>query len=83
MRQFLLVYQRSTGELLLAEDLGDDRTEAMRRRAERERREKDDPDVEVVVLSGADAEAIKRTHARYFKSVREIAEDWQKRLSMI
>lgn len=73
MRQFLLVYRRSTGELVDWKDLGEDRSSAIKLRAERERLEKDDPDLEVVVLSAADRDAVMRTHARYF--TRERARD--------
>jgi hypothetical protein len=71
--QYLLRYRRSTGDLLLFEDLGPDRGAAMHRRFEEERAHKDDPDVEVVLLTAASPEALMRTHARYFKSVPELA----------
>lgn len=67
MPQFLLVYRRSTGELLDWEELGDDRVTAARRRCDREMQEKNDPDIEVIVLGAADRAALMRTHARYFR----------------
>jgi len=73
MAQFLLVYRRSTGELLEWEDLGEDRVAAAKRRAERERQEKDDPDLEVIVVSAADRKTVMQTHARYFS--REIRDE--------
>lgn len=66
MTQFLLVYRRSTGELIDWKDLGEDRSAATTVRTEREKLEKDDPDVEVIVLSATDREAVMKTHARYF-----------------
>jgi hypothetical protein len=74
MTHFLLVYRRSTGELVEDRDLGQDRAEALKVRFAREQREKDDPDVEVVLLSASSREALMQTHARYFKSVQQLAE---------
>ena len=45
----------------------------MDRRSEEEMAHKDDSDVEVVVLTASSREALIRTHARYFKSVPELA----------
>ena len=73
MTQYLVRYRRSTGDLLQFEDLGPDRAAAMERRLEEERAHKDDSDVEVVLLTSASQEALIRTHARYFKSVSELA----------
>ena len=73
MTQYLVRYRRSTGNLLQFEDLGSDRAAAMDRRSEEERAHKDDSDVEVVVLTASSREALIRTHARYFKSVPELA----------
>ena len=73
MTQFLVRYRRSTGDLLRFEDLGPDRAAAMDRRLEEERANKDDSDVEVVLLTASSREALIRTHARYFKSVPELA----------
>jgi hypothetical protein len=74
MRQFLLVYRRSLGELLSIEDLGSiDPTAAMRKRFDVEMRWRRDRDVEVVVLSAPSQDALKRTHSRYFRTSRELA----------
>ena len=73
MTQYLIRYRRSTGDLLQFEDLGSDRAAAMDRRCEQERAHKDDLDVEVVLLTALSREALVRTHARYFKSVPELA----------
>ena len=45
----------------------------MDRRSEEERVHKDDSDVEVVLLTASSREALIRTHARYFKTVPELA----------
>lgn len=73
MSQYLIQYRRSTGDLLRFEDLGLDRAAAMARRLEEEKTHKDDPDIEVVLLTASSREALIRTHARYFKSVPELA----------
>ncbi len=75
MSHYLLVYRRSTGKLQEIHDLGSDRETALKRRFERERQESGDPDIEVVLLGASSREALKRTHARYFKNVRELAID--------
>lgn len=73
MNQYLVRYRRSTGDLLQFEDVGSDRTAAMSLRIEEEKVYKDDPDIEVVLLTASSREALIRTHARYFKSVPELA----------
>lgn len=75
MTHYLVVYRRSTGELITLDDLGPDHRRAVARRFEVERRERRDPDVEVVLLSAASKDALMHTHARYFKSVPELAAD--------
>lgn len=75
MKYFLLVYRRSIGRLEECRDLGSDREAALKVRFERERRERTDPDVEVVVLGSPSLEALKLTHARYFKSFGELVSD--------
>jgi hypothetical protein len=74
MFQFLIQYKRSTGEVLCV-DLGEDRVEALRRRFELERQTKNDPDVEVVLLGAPSLEALKGTHARYFKTESQLRAD--------
>ena len=75
MKHFLLIYRRSTGKVSV-EELGSvDPTVAMRRRFEAEMREIGDPDVEVVILSAPSPEALRRTHARYFRTSGQLAND--------
>jgi hypothetical protein len=45
----------------------------MGRRLKEERAHKDDPDIEVILLTASSREALVRTHARYFKTVPELA----------
>jgi hypothetical protein len=73
MTQYLILYRRSTGDLLQFEDFGTDRAFAMSRRWEKEQAHKADPDVEVVLLTASSRESLVRTHARYFKNVPELA----------
>lgn len=73
MKYFLLVYRRSTGELVRLDDLGLDRTAALKRRFEIEVQERGDADVEVVLLSAPSLDALRRTHGRYFRSPEELA----------
>jgi hypothetical protein len=73
MKQYLVRYRRSTGHLLEFEDVGTDRAVAMDRRFVAERAHKDDPDIEVVILTASSREALMGTHARYFKTVHELA----------
>jgi len=75
MRQFLVVYRRSVGRLLACEDLGTDRAAALAQRFERERREKDDPDIEVILFSAPSEAALMRTHARYFRTEEQLRND--------
>jgi len=70
---YLVRYRRSTGDLLQCKDLGSDRARALGQRFEDERVHKDDPDIEVVLLTASSLEALLRTHARYFKTVSQLA----------
>jgi len=73
VNHYLVRYRRSTGDLLQFEDLGLNRAVAMDRRLVEERAHKDDSDVEVILLTASSREALIRTHARYFKSLPELA----------
>ena len=74
MKQFLLIYRRSTGRLMECRELGSDFTAALQQRFAVERSQEGDPDVEVVLLSSPSFEALKRTHARYFSDRHDLAE---------
>lgn len=75
MKHFLIVYRRSNGRLLECRDLGTDRAAATRERLAAEKAHLTEPDVEVVILSARSREVLERTHSRYFRSARELAED--------
>ncbi|HEU0129871.1 MAG TPA: hypothetical protein VFQ85_02630 [Mycobacteriales bacterium] len=79
MVHYLLVYDRPRGRLLREEAFEDER-EALTERFRVERLHRADPDIEVVVLSAPTKEALRRTHARYFMSVGEMAADWLRQL---
>lgn len=73
MAHFLLVYDRAAGKLLHEEQY-QSRVDALRARfvAEAEHR-RGTNDIEVVVLSAGSREGLLRTHARYFRSLTELA----------
>jgi len=73
MSHFLVVYDRSTGELRELTEFSDDQADrASQARLEQELAERTHPEVEVVVVTSPSRAALERTHARYFKSVREL-----------
>ena len=72
MRYFLVVYKRSKGRLIACDDLGTDRSVALKQRFAEERRHAGDHDVEVVLLSGASRESVEATHSRYFKTLSQL-----------
>lgn len=69
MRYFLLVYDRSKG-VLLSEEEFESEDRALDERFEVEKRIPDD--VEVVVLGAESREALRKTHSRYFTSLRDL-----------
>lgn len=74
MKYFLLVYDRRSGLVGPVKEFpGSAAAEALERRFEMERVYRDQPDIEVVVLSARSTQDLLRTHARYFKSVQELA----------
>ena len=73
MKHFLIAYKRREGGLLEIRDLGTNWGLASKQRAQLEALHRLDPDVEVVLLSAPSREVLERTHARYFKTVAELA----------
>ncbi len=73
MKHFLIAYRRSAGLLLEMSDLGTDWRAAASARARLEAKHRLDADVEIVLLSAPSRDAVERTHARYFKTVGELA----------
>jgi hypothetical protein len=74
MRNFLVVYNRRTGERTVEEFPEGCGREAIRHRFMAEREHNGDTDIEVVVLSSNSREELEKTHSRYFRSAREILE---------
>jgi hypothetical protein len=74
MKFFLVAYGRRHGRLLdMQEFREDERARALEERFKREVKERNRPDVEVVLLGAESREDLERTHARYFKTLEEIA----------
>lgn len=74
MQYFLLTYDRSAGKLVGMREFGsDERHAALMSRFELERKYRNRPEYEVVVLAGRSLEAVKKTHGRYFKNFNELA----------
>lgn len=69
MHHYLMVYDRSEGRVLRMDRFTDARA-ALRERFNEENRQP--KDVEVVVLSAASEDALRRTHARYFRPVKDL-----------
>ena len=74
MSYFLVVYDRRAGHLLRDEEFVD-RRDALSARFAAESQLEHGSDVEVVVLGAKSHDALARTHARYFKSTAELAEE--------
>jgi hypothetical protein len=78
MTQFLIVYDQRAGVVEELREFTDgDRDVALAERFALERLHLPDEHIEVVVLSAASRADLERTHARYFKSVAEIASEHQ------
>jgi hypothetical protein len=71
VKHYLLVYDRRRGALLEEKEFTD-RHSAMKARFQAERKGLP-PDVEVVVLGADSPDALRRTHARYFQTLSELA----------
>lgn len=74
MPQFLIIYNQQTGAVALTSYTDDQRAVARERRFELEQVHRLEPHIEVVLLSAPSEDVVRRTHARYFKSVRELVE---------
>ena len=74
MKYFLLIYDRRRGELLLEKEFIDHAT-ALKARFQAEGEGVARGGVEVVVLGAESADALRRTHGRYFKTIGQLAKD--------
>jgi hypothetical protein len=72
MRNFLVVYNRRTGENTTQEFPEGRGREAVKERFAQERLHRGDPDIEVVVLGSTSRAELLKTHSRYFRSAAEI-----------
>ena len=72
MNHYLVVFDRSTGKVLRRKQFSDSNA-ALEARFEEEREHRDDPGIEVVVLSARSLDALKHTHGRYFKDLDQLA----------
>jgi hypothetical protein len=74
MKLFLLVYDRKRGVLVETREFpAEQRREALRARFDAEDAHAEREDLEVVLLGAASWADIQKTHARYFKSFKELA----------
>jgi hypothetical protein len=69
---FLLVYDRASGTLVRQDAFADDAA-ALRARFDAEREFAEQPNIEIVALSAASEDELRRTHARYFLRLDELA----------
>lgn len=71
---FLVVYDQRHGRLLELKEFGEtERRVAQDERFARELKHANDRNIEVVLLGAESRQAIEDTHARYFRSVGELA----------
>lgn len=73
MQHYLVIYDRRRGQIIKHRVYPNPKR-ALAARFDAEREFRDEPDIEVVVLGAESWESLRRTHSRYFKDVRELAE---------
>jgi hypothetical protein len=72
VNHYLVVFDRSSGEVLRRQRFGDP-GEALRARFAEERKRRGEADIEIVVLGAESWDSLRRTHGRYFKDFDELA----------
>ncbi len=72
MKHYLVVFDRSSGSIVRSSEHVQ-ASDALDARFEAEAAHRRNRDIEVVVLGAASWGALRRTHGRYFQSVRELA----------
>lgn len=80
MKHFLLVFDRTEGRLYRLAEFATS-SAALEARFEAERLHRGRPEVEVVVLTADSKADLKRTHARYFQNVGQLANRGLERIS--
>ncbi|HST42448.1 MAG TPA: hypothetical protein VLK58_23210 [Conexibacter sp.] len=73
MSHFLLVYDRTVGQLMRQQEFATS-VDAMQARFSAEAEFRGHPEIEIVALSAASEEDLKRTHGRYFFTLAELAD---------
>jgi hypothetical protein len=74
MKYFLLVYDRRRSKILSHVEFSiEQRDRALAERAELVRRHRENPDLEIVLLGANSFDDLKKTHARYFKTIDQLA----------
>ena len=74
MNYFVLIYDQSSGALEELEQFPEEAAEAaLARRFELESENRLRPQIEIVLLSADSEAALRRTHSRYFETVKELA----------
>lgn len=74
MKYFVLVYDQRTGQLSDLEEFPEGSgAAALQRRFELEHQNLEQAELEVILLGAESREDLERTHARYFKSVEQLA----------
>lgn len=76
MRHFLIVYDQANGAVVRLDEYDDvERAAALDARFRLEDENRDDPNLEIVLLGAESRASLEVTHARYFKRVDELAGD--------
>jgi hypothetical protein len=74
---FVLQYDRSQGQIVEQQEFADSEGALARdARLRADLAALGDPNLEIVTLQAESREALLKTHARYFKTIRELAEDF-------
>jgi hypothetical protein len=74
MLNFLVIYNRRTGNCTVREFGERHGREAIRERFAAEREHRGNSDIEVVVLVSSSQDELRKTHGRYFETPKEILE---------
>ena len=72
MNHYLVVFDRSKGQVLRRQRFNDP-NDALKARFAEERKHLGEQDIEVVVLGAVSWDSLRRTHGRYFKDFDQLA----------
>ena len=76
IKNFLLVFDRKQGRLVQQDDFGADVDTAIAEYQRLEREHRDDPTYDIVLVGSDSIETVKVTHASYFRTGIESAEQY-------